>query len=101
MYLREILKTSSAEEAGHVLTILNTQRALSRRWVTNTPKTPTKEGISSHLSREWLNSSLPYVLKSPVIVGDDYCSSAAGGGLESVPKNEVEGGVGELSVGQG
>lgn len=46
MYLRDILKTSSAEEAEHILTILNTQRALSRRWVTNTPKTPSKEGIS-------------------------------------------------------
>lgn len=46
MYLREILKTSSAEEAGHIFTILNTQRALSRCWVTNPPKTPSKEGIS-------------------------------------------------------
>lgn len=30
MYLREILKTSSAEEAGHILIVLNARRALSR-----------------------------------------------------------------------
>lgn len=46
MYLRESLKTSSTEEAGYNLVILNTQRALSRCRVTNPSKTPSKEGIS-------------------------------------------------------